>query len=182
MTDAGDAGTGEALAERMKLLSTEQLHYETRRGDNEYRIPAYLELIERIVATGPKAKAASRLMRYAHGPELPHKVRIAAGLKAVELTDSVDTLVEWAQNVYLPDAVRDAAGLKAIAKAMAEAEIGAIRRMDGKGLSETLVDARCRKFGGGLVDLSRGGMLSEGTIRPPARYAGREQTRARMAV
>jgi hypothetical protein len=182
MTNEGNgstSGAGEAqrLAERMKSLGMEELRYAIRNEDNGYMIAAYLELIRRTAASGPRAAPA--LIRYAHGPELPYQVRTAAGLKAVELTDEVKTLAEWAQNAYLPSAVMDAAGLKAVEKAATREEIAAIWKMNSSILSEKVLDARCMKLKG-TVDPSAGGVLSEGLPRPPAKEAARAQGRSRV--
>jgi hypothetical protein len=188
--DGGKPGAGGALEELMKGFETEQLwvatrthqgaHYE-QYGEN-YRIAAYMEIIERMAPKPgePKSKGILQLLRLSYGPELPYEVMVAAGKKAVELTNDLDTLVDWAQKSGLPAPVQDAAGLKAIGKAVTKEEIGAIWKMS-RITSEVLVDARAAKLRG-TVRPCEDGLFLEGTVRPPAGYAGRERARARMTV
>jgi hypothetical protein len=168
-------------AEGIDRFSSEWLSDKTRTDTRlTGRIAAWLVLIDRKAESGPAA--ATALMRWAQNDDMPIKARMAAGLKAVELSDDVSRLVDWAQNIYLPMLVRERAGLKAIGKADTKEKIDALWRLDYPLMPENVVNARCMKLRGMVNPLARGGVLSEGTVPAPAAGTQKERGRGRVAA
>lgn len=113
-----------------------------------------------------EGRTSAELMAIAYSNKGPEGV--AAGLKAVDITNNVDLLTGWARSFVLPEAVKTAAGLKAIDECVKKGEWDALKQLSYPFVIDEVRTAALSALKKHADSLANGGMFSNGTVPAPA--------------